>query len=255
MVKGVLINYGGYPNTPSALMPDNGLANLAGSLIREGHEAIILDYNTVDSIRRLFPQNREGNLDERIKQAQKQDVADVANNISNLIEKENIAFIGFKLVMGTGFESSIEIAEKVKEDNPEIPIFAGGPHIDWFRERICEVTDVFVALAYGEGEETIVRLAEYVERKRELNEIPNLIYKENGDIKITPIKRIDDLNSLAFPIYDEDVYLAMKGDNKIKIIVIDESRGCPNRCNFCIHPIKSGNKRRIKDPSKLVSEI
>ena len=32
--SGILINYSGYPYTPSSMMPDNGLANLAGSLLK-----------------------------------------------------------------------------------------------------------------------------------------------------------------------------------------------------------------------------
>lgn len=256
MTKSILINYIGYPTTPSTLMPDNGLANLAGSLIKKGHETIILDYNTTDSIKRLFPQNNSGgDLNAIIKGAQEKDIQAVVNEISSLIKKRNIDFVGFKLLTGEGFKSSVKIAEKLKKDNPKLPIFAGGPHVDWFRERIYNITDAFDTLAYGEGEETIVGLAEYVERRKKLDEIPNLFYKENGNIKVTPIKRVENLDDLAFPIYDESIYPAMKGDNKIKIMMLDESRGCPNSCNFCIHPIKSGSKRRIRSPKRLVGEI
>jgi hypothetical protein len=46
MTKSILINYNGYPSSPMNLMPDNGLANLAGTLISNGHQAIILGYVT-----------------------------------------------------------------------------------------------------------------------------------------------------------------------------------------------------------------
>ncbi|MBI4595617.1 MAG: radical SAM protein [Candidatus Tectomicrobia bacterium] len=44
----------------------------------------------------------------------------------------------------------------------------------------------------------------------------------------------------------------MKGNQKIKFLMIDESRGCPNACHFCIHPIKSGNRWRLLDVSKII---
>ena len=47
----------------------------------------------------------------------------------------------------------------------------------------------------------------------------------------------------------------MKNNQKIKMIIIDESRGCPNNCNFCLHPIKSGNKWRVKSANSIVDEM
>jgi radical SAM superfamily enzyme YgiQ (UPF0313 family) len=47
----------------------------------------------------------------------------------------------------------------------------------------------------------------------------------------------------------------MRGDEKIKIIVIDESRGCRNHCAFCIHPVKSHQQQRVKSISRLMREI
>ena len=55
MAKGILVSYSGYPYTPSSFMPDNGLANMAGSLKRDGHETLILDFGTVDPLITHFP--------------------------------------------------------------------------------------------------------------------------------------------------------------------------------------------------------
>ena len=51
------------------------------------------------------------------------------------------------------------------------------------------------------------------------------------------------------------VYPALEGDQKLKIGVLDESRGCPNRCAFCIHPIKSGGKWHMKSPARVAAEV
>ncbi len=56
MARGLLVSYAGYPYTPSSLTPDNGLANLAGALLEAGHDVRIIDYGTVSTMRRLFPE-------------------------------------------------------------------------------------------------------------------------------------------------------------------------------------------------------
>ena len=53
--KSFLITFAGYPTALNCLMPDNGLANLAGALINGGHTTKILDYSTVSIIREMIP--------------------------------------------------------------------------------------------------------------------------------------------------------------------------------------------------------
>jgi len=281
--KSLLINYAGYPESPRMLVPDNGLASLAGALVEKGHKTIILDYATVDIIEKLFPFEYKDQLrliicrimnnlkqhlppeakdldmfhkiDCEIDQLQRKKVQQVANEISKMVKKHNIDFIGMKLWIGDGFDGSITIAKQLKKDYPNLPIFAGGPHVDWFGEKILEECDAFDVLVYGEGEEVINMLADYVLGKNKLEETPNLIYRRNGNFITTPRKIIDNLNKLPLPVYDKEVYPTMDGNQKLKMIITDESRGCPNNCNFCLHPIKSGNRWKIKSPEVAVDEM
>jgi len=43
----------------------------------------------------------------------------------------------------------------------------------------------------------------------------------------------------------------MQGDRKLKLMMIDESRGCPYSCAFCFHPAKSGRRRRARQPAQV----
>jgi radical SAM superfamily enzyme YgiQ (UPF0313 family) len=276
--KSLLISYAGYPFAPTSFLPDNGLANLASSLIGAGHTTTILDFNTPQIVERLYPSRlsqsitpivekfmRGGKLqprdilklwliEKRLSYHQSNEVSLIGKELAEMVEKEKVDFVGLKLWNGDGFTGSLRIARALKKANPNLPIFAGGPHVDVFREYILTATGDFNALVYGEGEETIVMLAEYVEGKRKLQEIPNLIFKKNGGITTTPIRRIQDLDSLPYPVYDEEIYPAMKGNEKVKMIVLDESRGCNNSCYFCIHPLKSGGVR-VKSARRVVDEM
>ena len=280
--KSILISYTGYPYSIRSLYLDNGLANLASCLIREEHQTVIFDYSTVNIIKELFPQHlrekwkrimsliREelkehkdinsdtviylGELEKEIEEHKNNYIKKTAYELANYIKQNKIDFIGFKLWAGEGFLGSIKLAEAVKR-YVRIPVFGGGPQVDWFGELIFKATDAFDVLAYGEGEETIVKLADYTTGKIELQEIPNIIYKASGNVVRTQKKLIEDFNSIPLPNYEEDVYPSTKGNNKIKMISFEECRGCPNSCNFCIHPRKSGRKWRVKDSKKVVEDI
>ena len=281
--KSLLINYAGYPASLRMLVPDNGVANLAGALLSKGHTTTILDYATVNTIGRLFPyayRDRLKRVSQRImgdlargippsmedkdefhalhgevEAFQKKRVGEIAIEICDLVKKDRIDFVGMKLWVGDGFEGSMTIARELRKRCPDVPVFAGGPHVDWFGEKILEYCDMFDILACGEGEEVIVMLAEYVRGRRKLEEIPNLIYRKNGVISATPKKTIEDLGCLPQPVYDEGVYPAMKGDQKLKLFLTDDSRGCPNSCSFCLHPEKSGRRWRTKAPGAVVDEM
>ncbi len=282
--RSILISYAGYPYAFNSLMPDNGLANLAGALLCAGHETVILDYGTVGNIRETFTRElsemakeayesalrnigkgtgltaqdlqRFSLLDGKLTDAVKKRCLRVAEEVCEWIERLRADFVGFKLWNGDGFWGSIDIAERVKSRYKNVRIFAGGPHADIFGEHIYRATGVFDCLAHGDGEETIVQLAEFAIGRRELKDVNNVIFKDSGGhVHRTPLRRVSDLSSLPFARYDESVYPSMRGNEKIKVIVVDESRGCRFGCYFCIHPLKSGRKLRCKKPSRVVEEI
>jgi radical SAM superfamily enzyme YgiQ (UPF0313 family) len=274
--SGILITYSGYPYTPSSFMPDNGLANLAGALIKNGHDVLILDYSTVEIVKRLMPQDIRGDLikllpllinaddnklddfrkiSSRIEAHREREVYKIYKEIEEHIIRKKVNFIGFKLWMGDGFSDSIKIAEFIKRDHPEIKIYAGGPQSQLFRETIYKRTQIFDAVCYGEGEEIISVLADHSLDKADLKDIPNIIYLNNGKIITNSLKRIDNLDSITYPVYDLDIYPAMNNNGKINIFSIDDSRGCPNNCAFCCHSSISGKKRRVKSAGRIFDEM
>lgn len=282
----LLVNYAGYPYAPSSLMPDNGLANLAGALIRSGRTAHILDFATVATIRRMTSPELQRRLSrewDALRQPgsgpltairrlialpilqkaetwrrtlQKQAIEAIGAELCEYVARHGIDAVGFKLWNGDGLEGSARLAAILRKRHPRLRVFGGGPHVDLFTDRILRHYPVFNALAVGEGEHTIVMLAAQGGDDAALGDIPNLLFQgPDGTIRSSPEHMVENLDDLPLPVYDPSVYPAMAGDEKIKITVIDESRGCRNACAFCVHPVKSNRNVRLKSITRLLAEV
>lgn len=277
MARGLLISFSGYPVAVSSLFPDNGLASLAGTLIENGHEVKVLDFNTVDTVRLLVPPERTAGLSallpalsaapgpEVLKQlfeinaAFEEDLARVVDGItaeiSHEMEAQGSQFVGFKLWSGDGFLASIRIAEKLRRILPDLKIYGGGPAVLYSEHALYAHTDVFDALVDGEGEPAILGLAAHADGKGTLAEVPNLILRDGGTFRRTGRRLVSDLDGLARPVYSPEVYPSLAAGRQIKLFVLDESRGCPMGCAFCIHQDASGNRWRLKSVARVVDEI
>lgn len=281
--SGLLVSYAP-PYAPNALMPDNGLASLAAYLKPAGHRVQVLDYSTTQTIRRLFTPKMQADLGEiwqsvrtrtaagqaprlrdifrlllinqRLEKRQRREAQVVAGEIQQKIIEREVDWVGFKLWNGAGFTIPARIAEELKRNNPGLQILAGGSHVDIFMENIFRVTRGFDVLVFGDGERALLRHAERIGGSGEaLESIPNSIFRGgSGEPHQTRPERVADLNSLPPPIYDPETYPAMS-ESKIKVIVIDDSRGCDNYCHFCGHSLKSGGKIIVKEPKRIVSEM
>ncbi len=281
--SGLLVNYCGYPNSINNLMLDNGMASLAGSLLEAGHEVMIKDFATVNTIRDFYPLRyheelnqlivgittalnqhetpasedieRLREIESHIEAFQESQLGGITKRLIRSIELRRCDFIGFKLWTGEGFVGSVKMAQVLRAHFPNLLICAGGPHIDYFKKWIYGVTNVFDALIYGEGEAIMPHLADVAIGKRKLITVPNLIFKRNGTVHMNPEVSIQHLDELPRPVYDSDIYPAVSGTRKVKIVTIDESRGCPKNCHFCMHAGKSGSSWRTKDAKLLVDEL
>ncbi|MCX8082328.1 MAG: radical SAM protein [bacterium] len=273
----LLISVAGLPKILSDFIPDIGLGVLASSLINEGWRVKILDFNQpslfsevfTDEIssflerfsHKVFIEGKSPSLidiaklkliDKRLEKNKEVFSEKLQGYIENFVEKEKIDCVGFKLWAGDGFRWSLNAGGYLKKKHPELKIIGGGPQVDIFGEEIYKVGGFFDALCYGEGEETIIHLADYVAGKKRREDIPNIIFRKEETLIKTPRKFIEDLDNLPIAVYTPDVYINI--NEKLKILVLDESRGCPNSCFFCIHPVKSG-RRRTKSPEKVIYEI
>ena len=274
----LLVSVAGCPRSPSDFIPDNGLALLAAILRENGHFSKILDYNTPSTLRRCFPPHISRKLQgiaEKIFKGEKPGFREIISlslmekslaahhrrvfyeigaEIADIVARERFDAVGLKLWNGDGITASFAVAEVIKKRNPRTAVFGGGPHVDSFQETLLSATNRFDAFSYGEGEKTILDLCNFVQGKKNLEDIPNLIFRKGTKIVTTPQQWIDDLDRLPFGLYDPETYPGMDKNERLKYLVLDESRGCSYSCSFCPHPRKSG-KPKTKSADRIVDEI
>lgn len=254
--KVLFINYGGYFLTANTFIPDNSISALANVLIHENIPCEVLDFHNAFDMGKISelskniyaPQvidklNNNLPLDDQLiknyqnerKQAEAELTDVICQQILDKLENEKISLIAFKLWIGNGIKYTISIARTIKEKYPQIRLVGGGPAVQYMGQSFHKYSDIFDHLVYGEGEQAILD-----------------IYK-NQTFDINSKLRHEHLDDLPFPTYNADVYPSI--ENFYKIRIIDDSRGCFNKCAFCCHSFITGQKSRTRSPKAVVDEM
>ena len=118
-------------------------------------------------------------------------------------------------------------------------------------------------LVLGEGEETIVRLLDSLERDEPLDAVDGIAYRDGVKIKINPrrVRRtdVDDIRRPAWHLFDIQGYSerGLVGGLQVSAITIPMlgTRGCPYQCSFCSAPNMWTPRWIPRDPVKVVDEI
>lgn len=275
-----LINLFGNPCAPSAYHPDNSLAALAAGLKAAGYRPLIIDLQTVSVSARLFPPEFGKQTSYFIELAQKgtlskEDLQEISNfnqvlndheckvvdQIANELlekEKDNLPlFVGMKIYSGGGSTLSRRLALALKK-SLGVPLVGGGPLIRAIGKKYLEFYDEFDYLIDGEADRAIVKFAEMAQGKIGPSEVPGLVFHDSASGRIceNPFDLIHDITQLPDPCYDKEVYPSLyEAGEKLLIFQLDESRGCPNKCNFCLHPSMNGRIIRSMPPERIIHQI
>ncbi len=156
----------------------------------------------------------------------------------------------FKVVMG--------VMRTVKEKDASIITMMGGPHVYGLPERVMENECVDLGIR-GEAEESFLKLINSNFNREGFKDIPGLMYRDNGEIKINPMALIKDLDSLPFPARElyppmESYRPSLLAYRRLPATGIITSRGCANRCIFC-HSGKGHFGLRFHSARYVLDEI
>ncbi len=274
----ILVSFPHLPYTLKTLLPDSVLAGIAGSLVDAGHQPAILDYGTVETLRRSFPSHlRRGSMtlgDAIPKKSRSGSIRAIASFFTlrssgqsgNYLRRELLeeaadeaSGFGGRLVVlsvrdAADLSNAAHIAERIRSLRPESVIVAAGPFVERYGELVARRTRAFDCICLGDPEWTLPRFVDVVDRPELWTEIPNLALVRGGTVRLTRRKRID-LNSLAFPSYSADVYQALEGHSKIKLLGVGCTRVCEQQCPACAHAERQSGISRPRTPRSVCEAI
>ena len=184
--------------------------------------------------------------------------ADFHRNAAKHIIKQGINLIGFNTRCDT-YPNVVNLARKCKELNPNATIIFGGPQASFTDEETLKKLPFVDIVVRGEGEYTLLELANALNANKPLTNIQGITYRENGRV-IRNIDRehIKDLDSLPLPAYHLiDKYI--RSDDKLLFkyfcAYLETGRGCPYRCTFCGSTLMDRNHNRLRSPQEIIKEI
>ncbi|MFH0922004.1 MAG: radical SAM protein [Fibrobacterota bacterium] len=230
--------------------PPLGLAYLAACLERDGCTVAVLDayVEGADHVAQYNGQCVVGLQD-----------AELATRISEF--RPDIVGLSYNF---THFhDPRFDTARVAKEAAPKALVVCGGHHVtmDWARAIENPFVDMVVL---GEGEETLVEIAQRWNEGKERTDIPGTIAKRNGAMTDNgfrpPVADIDKLPLPAYHLLRMDLYLTDQRKNLFPFAMREPigfliaSRGCPYHCIFC-STSKVFKKFRARNPERVVEEI
>ncbi|RJQ56223.1 MAG: radical SAM protein [Nitrospiraceae bacterium] len=204
--------------------PPLGLACIGGSLLQNGHEVKLFDFNIYGT-----------------------------GEFVKILEDFAPDFVGITFVTPLIREAQ-KVSELVKKINRKIIVIGGGPHCSSFPESSVKEALLDIGVI-GEGDFIINEIAS----GKDLQQIKGIAYKKGDEIITNEredfIKDLDSLPFPAYPLYEKEKYkvpAAIARENPVAWV--ETSRGCVFGCIYC-NKSCFGKTFRVKSPERIVEEF
>lgn len=211
-----------------------GILSLATILKKRNYNVELIDFNY------LFHENiiiKEKEYDKNL------------TNMCDYILRSNPSIVGF-YTMCNSYHTSIMLAKKLKEINPNIKILFGGPQASLTAEETMRQFPWVDVIGIGECEANIEYIINSLCTSGNFTNIPGVAYRKEGKVILNNnLDLIIDLDSL--PIIDYS-FVNMKN---IKEINLDVGRGCPFGCTYCSTKTFWKRHFRLKSAKRILEEI
>ena len=231
--------------------PPLGLAFIASSLVRAGHQVTVIDA-IAEKPDQYIP--FEGDI--------------VSNGLSaeeiiNAIP-EGTEVLGLSIMFTNNWLNDRKLIDAIGERLPQIKIIAGGEHITGLPDVCMSQTKHLDVCVLGEGEDTAVELIRAFENRLSLHNVEGIVFRDiDGNIiRTTRRKRIRDIEEIAWPAWDL-FPLEVYRENGMSWGIVSNAlnfpilatRGCPYECTFCSSPNMWGTRYYMRSTDDLLAEI
>lgn len=172
------------------------------------------------------------------------------NSLKNLLKEENPDIVGVGDSESLYSHEAIRVLKTAREVNPKVITVAGGAH---FSNLIGESLQNYPIdfIVKGEGEYSLLELIKELEKPRpDFKTVKGIAFRQDDQIIETPPRPlIENLDELPFPAYE---LMPVQEYGKARFlfdpggITIHHSRGCIDRCKFCVWWVQMA-EGRIED--------
>ena len=176
-------------------------------------------------------------------------------SLENIFRADSAQIFGITATTFTRHEA-INTARVIKKLHPDALLIVGGVHfMHCAKDTLSKIPEIDVVVR-GEGERTIVELAQAFEQRVGFESIEGITYREGQEIIRNPDRQLIE-NLDVLPIYtkyskaDYPEYV-FGYPEPVPAISVMSSRGCPYQCVFCS---KAGQKYRCRSAKSVVDEI
>lgn len=190
-------------------------------------------------------------LDERISKNFESEVAES-------IRRERPVLVGISSMTGMQIRGGLKAARVVRKVDPRLPIVWGGVHPtlcpeSTLKDPLCDI------IVKGEGEVTIIELADCLRQGGDLSQVAGIGFKEGKRQVHGPYRpMIEDLDAIPRPNYDllqMDRYFTRAPTTNEAQLQLVTSRGCPYDCEFCYNLKFNERRFRYHSAERVVSDI
>ena len=255
-----------YPNLPLMLIPSIAVGLFTRIFREQGYQVDLfetthyLSEESSSSENRVTRLNvREFNITEDLGITVKNDMF---GDFRRKVEEFRPDFMIFSVVEDA-FLQTIKLLQVVMD--MEIPHLLGGVFPTYAPERCFEFPEIKM-IGLGEGERSVVEVAEAVRLGRPLHNILGTWCRDDGGtIHRNAKDPLVDLNEHYpdFSLFEESRFYRPMGGRVFKMMPIESYRGCPYACTFCNSPAQRsfsktnglGNFLRRKTMPNLRTEL
>lgn len=149
-----------------------------------------------------------------------------------------------------------KIARLIKKERPGTLIALGGYHATTMYRELADSreSECLDFIFHGEADHSFNELIDALEGRRSIESVRGLSYKQDGVFRHNPSRPLEDVSQIALPDRERRVF----GGYHFyfdKTDVMETSRGCLLRCNFCSMNQMYGTSFRTYSIHRVLSDI
>src|SRR5262249_5532399 len=163
--------------------------------------------------------------------------------------------VGITCYTGPMIRRALELARMVRDLAPNVPIVWGGVHVGLLPEQSLR-HPLIDLVARGEGEETLLRLADALAMGRGLDDVPGLSFLDGDRYVATPAApylNVTTAPEIPYHLVNIDDYMPLYEGRKS--LYMESSRGCPYACTYCYNVYFNDRKWRAQEPERVIERV